>query len=89
MLLKFSPMKNNTKLKKIGNWADHYVGYTFSLPSGYSCPGASECLSKADKDTGKITDGKDMFIDVLVPLLNQYTKMLGIKGGITLIYYVH
>jgi len=30
---------------------------TFSLPSGYSCPGASACLSKADKETGKITDG--------------------------------
>ena len=60
MLLKFSPMKNNTKLKKIGNWADHYVGYTFSLPSGYSCPGASECKSQADRHTGKIKDGKDM-----------------------------
>lgn len=30
---------------------------TFSLPSGYSCPGASECLAKADKNTGKIIDG--------------------------------
>ena len=58
-LLKFSPMANNGKLKKISSWSDHYVGYTFSLPSGYSCPGANECLSKADKTTGKITDGKD------------------------------
>lgn len=30
-----------------------------SLPSGHSCPAAHECLSKADIDTGKITDGKD------------------------------
>ena len=58
-LLQFSPMANNGKLKKISNWSDNYIGYTFSLPSGYSCPGASECLSKADKHTGKITDGKD------------------------------
>lgn len=32
---------------------------TFSLPSGYSCPGAKDCLAKADRDTGKIIDGKD------------------------------
>lgn len=31
--------------------------YTFSLPSGYSCPNALECLSKADRATGKIQDG--------------------------------
>jgi hypothetical protein len=29
-----------------------------SLPSGYSCPGAKYCLSKADKKTGTIKDGK-------------------------------
>jgi hypothetical protein len=32
---------------------------TFSLPSGYSCPGAKHCLAKADRETGKLTDGKD------------------------------
>jgi len=52
-------MANNGKLKKINGWSDHYVGYTFSLPSGYSCPAANECLSKADKHTGKIKDGKE------------------------------
>ena len=31
---------------------------TFSLPAGHSCPGALECLSRADPDTGKVTDGK-------------------------------
>jgi hypothetical protein len=31
--------------------------YTFSLPSGFTCPGANECLSKADRLTGKIKDG--------------------------------
>lgn len=30
---------------------------TFSLPSGFSCPSASECLAKANRETGKITDG--------------------------------
>jgi hypothetical protein len=31
--------------------------YTFSLPAGHSCPFANNCLSKADRETGKITDG--------------------------------
>lgn len=30
---------------------------TFSLPAGYTCPGANECLSRANRKTGKITDG--------------------------------
>lgn len=34
--------------------------FTFSLPAGHSCPFANECLSKADKITGKITDGKNL-----------------------------
>ena len=34
--------------------------HTISLPSGYSCPAADECLSKANKVTGKITDGVEM-----------------------------
>jgi len=31
--------------------------YSLSLPSGWTCPGALDCLSKADRITGKITDG--------------------------------
>jgi hypothetical protein len=47
-LLKFG--KGNAKLgKKV---------VTFSLPAGHSCPFALDCLSKSDKETGKITDGK-------------------------------
>jgi hypothetical protein len=30
---------------------------TFSLPSGYTCPGALDCLSRANRKTGIITDG--------------------------------
>jgi len=41
--------KGNSKLSK--------EIYTFSLPSGHSCPGASECMAKSDMVTGKITDG--------------------------------
>lgn len=31
---------------------------SFSLPAGHACPGAYECLAKADRETGRITDGK-------------------------------
>lgn len=30
---------------------------SFSLPSGHSCPGAHKCLAKADRETGRLTDG--------------------------------
>ena len=48
----------NAKLKKL---AKNYgvVVATFSLPSGHSCPGAKDCLSKANRVTGKITDGPE------------------------------
>ncbi len=47
-LLKFN-LGGNAKLSK--------EIVTFSIPSGYSCPGASECLAKVDIKTGKIIDG--------------------------------
>ena len=31
---------------------------TFSLPAGWTCPCAKDCLSKADRNKGTITDGK-------------------------------
>lgn len=30
------------------------VTHEFNLPAGWSCPGADNCLTKADRDTGKI-----------------------------------
>ncbi len=57
-LLKFSPGKFNAKLQQIDG-----VLYSFSLPSGWSCPFAKDCLSKAvlNEETGKYTvqDGKN------------------------------
>jgi hypothetical protein len=44
--------KGNAKLSK--------EIYTFSLPAGFTCPAAHLCASYADKQTGKITDGKNM-----------------------------
>lgn len=31
---------------------------TFALPAGWACPCAKDCLSKSDRHTGRITDGK-------------------------------
>lgn len=49
--MKFGNGGHNAKLAKYGRLA------TFSLPAGHSCPFADRCLSSADKETGKITDG--------------------------------
>jgi len=63
-VLKFSPV--NAKLKDLVAYATKFLNLkkkakviSFSLPSGFTCPGAKECLSKANKETGKIQDGKD------------------------------
>ena len=56
--VKFSKATEQAKLQGIASWLGYKPNvYSFSLPSGYSCPFALDCLSKADKDTGKITDG--------------------------------
>jgi hypothetical protein len=46
-LLKFG--RGNAKLGK--------EVYTFSLPSGHTCPFALQCLSRTDRLSGKLTDG--------------------------------
>ena len=61
--VKFQPA--NAKLKRLRELLATEYGrnpniYGFSLPAGHSCPFALDCLSKADRTTGKLTDGKDM-----------------------------
>ena len=60
--LRFS--NDNKKLDKINDWYVPMFGrmarvYSLSLPSGWTCPFAKDCLSKADRETGRITDGKE------------------------------
>lgn len=43
--------------RKLAKGAKGRKMYTFDLPSGHSCPFALDCLSKADRVTGRITDG--------------------------------
>jgi len=52
-------MKNNNLLKfSKGNAKLNKNIYSISLPSGFSCPMAEKCLTKADRVTGKLSFGK-------------------------------
>ena len=55
-LLKFGDP--NAKLKKMIRKMGLTLK-TFTLPAGPTCPAAKDCLSKADRVTGKVTDGPD------------------------------
>jgi len=48
----------NAKLKKMLKELSLKLK-TFTLPAGWTCPAAKDCLSKADRETGKIQDGPD------------------------------
>jgi hypothetical protein len=50
---------NDTPTLKISEPNSKIDFYSFSLPAGWTCPGACLCLAKADKNTGKVTDGKE------------------------------
>lgn len=59
-MLRFTKATEQAKLKEVEKWLGFKPNiYSFSLPSGHTCPFAVDCLSKADRVTGKITDGKD------------------------------
>ena len=49
----------NAKLKKMIKAKLGLRLKTFTLPAGHTCPGAQDCLSRADSITGKVTDGED------------------------------
>lgn len=58
----FSGSEHNWKLRLL---AEHYnYKYSevksFSLPAGYTCPAAKDCILKADQHTGKIIDGDNI-----------------------------
>jgi hypothetical protein len=55
-LLKFG--KANSKLVKLEKKIGGKV-FTYSLPAGYTCPGASLCKSRFDRNTMSIVDGDD------------------------------
>jgi len=58
-MLKFSC--GNSKLNALANHLElhHNQVVCFDLPAGWTCPCADICFSKANRDTGHITDGKN------------------------------
>ncbi len=56
-LLKFG--EPNAKLKKMLKGKLGLRLKTFTLPAGYTCPGAKDCLFRVDRVTGKVTDGEE------------------------------
>lgn len=56
-----SSKPTTTKMKPAFTKVNRYVfdpkAMSWSLPSGTTCPGAEQCLAKADRTTGKITNG--------------------------------
>jgi hypothetical protein len=53
---------HNGKLKKSVQISDVPEGidiWTFSLPAGWTCPGAKDCLARVPRDGGKIQDGPE------------------------------
>ena len=54
-MLKFQ--NDNAKLNK-----SIYNVCSFRLPAGYACPAAVDCLAKANRYTGRITDGENAHI---------------------------
>jgi hypothetical protein len=54
----FGSGSNNAKLRKLEQKLGRKV-FTFSLPAGYTCPGADKCASRFDRKLGKIVDGEN------------------------------
>jgi hypothetical protein len=76
MALKFSLATEQAKLRGIEGWLGYRPNiYTFSLPSGHSCPFALDCLSKADKVTGKITDGRETLYRCFSATTEAYSRV--------------
>ena len=58
-LLKLS--RNNSKIKSVADALElkRSQVVALDLPAGWTCPSAQDCKSKADRVTGKITDGAE------------------------------
>jgi len=59
-MLKFS--FGNAKIKHLTSYLGYNKGEvaSFDLPAGYTCPASYLCQSYANRETGNVTDGKNM-----------------------------
>jgi hypothetical protein len=47
----------------------------WNLPAGHSCPAALECLAKADKETGRLTKGKDQLFKCYAAVTERFPSV--------------
>jgi hypothetical protein len=75
-------MTNHSSLLKfgIGNAKLGKEIHTFTLPSGYTCPGALACLTRADRHDGHITDGKNQTFRCFAASMEARLTPLRAKG---------
>jgi hypothetical protein len=74
-LLKFSATTDHAKLSNIATWIGYKpTVYSFSLPSGHTCPFALDCLSKTDRRSGKVTDSKHTKFRCFSATTEAYSK---------------
>lgn len=50
-------MKIDPAFTKVNRYIFDSGAYAWNIPSGWTCPGALQCLAKADRNTGKMTNG--------------------------------
>lgn len=58
-LLKFRIGNAKLRGRRVVDGEDKGLIYTFTLPSGYTCPGAKLCRSRFDRELNRIVDGKE------------------------------
>lgn len=75
-------MNKHTALLKfgLGNAKLGKQIHTFTLPSGYTCPGASACMTRADRVDGHITDGPKQTFRCFAASMEARLTQLRAKG---------
>ena len=57
--VKFNDASTQAKMRRVASWYGKKPRiYNASMPSGWTCPAATDCKAWADRISGKITDGK-------------------------------
>lgn len=79
MIVKFQPA--NAKVKRLADQIAVETGkrphiYGFSLPAGWACPGARDCLSKAHRQSGKLKDGPETEFRCFMATMESYQPSL-------------
>lgn len=67
--------KTNPAFTKANRYLFDPSIYSWNIPSGWTCPGAAQCLAKADKDTGKISNGPAQVFKCYSAMTERYPSV--------------